>query len=53
MDCFVISPIGSEGSETRKHADEVLEFIIKDAVEPLGFKVQRADTISESGIITS
>lgn len=53
MDCFVISPIGSEGSEIRKRSDEVLEYIIKDAVEPLGYKVIRADTISESGIITS
>lgn len=53
MDCFVISPIGAEGSEIRKRSDEVLEYIIKDAVEPLGYKVIRADTISESGIITS
>jgi hypothetical protein len=30
--CFVISPIGEEGSPVRAHADGVLEFIIKLAL---------------------
>ncbi|MCR9271118.1 MAG: hypothetical protein NXH72_14090 [Hyphomonadaceae bacterium] len=29
--CFVISPIGAEGSETRRHADTVYECLIKPA----------------------
>lgn len=56
--CFVISPIGAEGTPTRKHADSVF-FIIKMAlcmfrdkyhieIEPI-----RADNISEPGKITS
>ena len=50
--CFVISPIGQEGSETRKHADDVFDLIIKPAVEKYGFDVIRADKIPGSGPIT-
>lgn len=32
--CFVISPIGPDGSETRKHADTVFECIILPACSP-------------------
>ena len=31
--CFVISPIGAEGSPTRQHADDVYDFIIKPALD--------------------
>lgn len=51
--CFVISPIGSEGSEERKRADQVLKHIIKPAANDCGFNALRADEISEPGIITS
>jgi len=30
--CFVISPIGEEGSKERKHADRVMNEIIKPIV---------------------
>jgi hypothetical protein len=50
--CFVISPIGSADSDTRKHADEVLECVFKAALEPLGYSVMRADEISVPGSIT-
>lgn len=53
MKCFVVSPIGEEGSDIRKQADNVLEFVIKDALQPLGYEVERADTIAESGLITT
>lgn len=53
MYCFVISPIGSEGSEVRANADQVFDYIICPALEPLGYKVERADKISESGLITT
>lgn len=53
MKCFVVSPIGEEGSEIRKQSDNVLEFIIKEALQPLGYDVERADTIAESGLITT
>jgi hypothetical protein len=51
--CFVISPIGDPGSETRKRADQVLRHVIEPAVNACGFEAIRADRISEPGMITS
>jgi tetratricopeptide (TPR) repeat protein len=51
--CFVISPIGDEGTETRQLADDLLELIIVPALEPFDFDVIRADKIVSSGVITS
>lgn len=50
--CFVISPIGTDGSPQRKRADTVLKHIFKPALEPLGYTVVRADEISQPGSIT-
>jgi hypothetical protein len=41
--CFVISPIGPDDSEIRAEADWVLHKMIKPTLEPLGFRVERAD----------
>lgn len=51
--CFVISPIGEEGSEMRERSNKVLEHIIKPPVEECGYECMRADEIAEPGIITS
>jgi hypothetical protein len=51
--CFVIAPIGELDSDTRIRSDKVLEFIIKPAASKCGYKVIRADQISEPGLITS
>ncbi len=51
--CFVISPIGDEGSDTRERSDQVLKHIITAPVKQLGYTVIRADKISEPGIITT
>ena len=51
--CFVISPIGEEGSETRKRADQILNHIIAPVADKCGFEAIRADKISEPGMITS
>ena len=51
--CFVIAPIGDEGSETRRRSDQMLTHIIKPAVKECGYEAVRADEISEPGIITS
>ena len=51
--CFVISPIGEEGSEIRERSDQVLKHIITSSVEQLGYTIIRADKISEPGIITT
>ncbi len=51
--CFVIAPIGEQDSDTRKRADQVLQYIIRPAVESCGYKAVRADEIPKPGIITS
>lgn len=51
--CFVIAPIGEEGSEIRQRSDQVLTHIIKPVAEECGYEAVRADEISEPGIITS
>jgi hypothetical protein len=51
--CFVISPIGEEGTEIRRRADQVLKHIISPAAKECGYESIRADTISEPGMITS
>lgn len=50
--CFVISPIGEEGSVVRAHADDVLEFIIKPALARCDVVAVRSDQMAESGTIT-
>lgn len=50
--CFVISPIGPEGSPVREHADDVFEFIIEPALTECGFKPYRSDHLQESGKIS-
>lgn len=49
--CFVIGPIGEDGSDERKNADRLLEYIIRPSV-PESYKVTRADEMTEPGIIT-
>ncbi len=51
--CFVISAIGDPGSQIRKHADKVKEFIIRPVANKVGLEVVRADDICDSGIITT
>jgi hypothetical protein len=51
--CFVISPIGDDGSPERRRADQVLRHLIEPAARRAGYaKPQRADQISAPGIIT-
>jgi hypothetical protein len=49
--CFVVAPIGEDGTETRKRSDQVLKHIIRKALEPT-YKVERADEIDKPGTIT-
>ncbi len=51
--CFVLSPIGPDGSETRKRADTFLRHIIKPVCEAKSYEVMRADEIPDPGSITS
>lgn len=51
--CFYITPIGEDGSEQRKHADLFMGSIVEPALNKLGLKVVRSDTINSAGMITS
>ena len=49
--CFVISPIGKQGTEKYSQFKDVLEYIIKAAVKASGYtlEVLRADDIDRAG----
>jgi hypothetical protein len=51
--CFVIGPIGKDGSVERKHADLLLHVVIKYVLETeeFGYKVKRADQDADPGMI--
>ena len=51
--CFVISPIGKEGSSTRIRSNKVFEDIIEPAAQECDYEAKRADMVSRPGIITS
>ena len=51
--CFVISPIGDEGSAVRGSADDLFDLVIEPALEIFGFEVIRADKIIGSGQINN
>jgi tetratricopeptide (TPR) repeat protein len=50
--CFVISPIGKEGTDIRKNSDDLLELIIMPALEIYNFDVIRGDKLSLVSTIT-
>src|SRR5687768_12239560 len=50
--CFVISPIGNEGSEIRKNANDLYDLIIEPALEVFGFNVIRCYMLANAGSIT-
>jgi hypothetical protein len=49
---FVITPIGDDGTEVRKHADMMLKHLIEPVVGEFEMQVVRADRIEKSGLIT-
>jgi hypothetical protein len=51
--CFVIGVIGLPGSKERKHADLVLNYIIKAAINPTEYDVRRGDDGDHTGMITT
>lgn len=50
---FYICPIGGPGSDARKRGNQVYKHVVCAALEPLGFEMARADTLEQSGLITS
>lgn len=50
--CFVIAPIGVDGSDINQRSNDVLKYIIRPVAANCGYEAIRSDDISESGIIT-
>jgi hypothetical protein len=52
--CFVICPIGEEGTDIRKNADRLFNYIVTPIVRELGYdNVHRADLFQMPGLITN
>jgi len=51
--CFVISPIGKEGSDIRRRADKLFTHVLTPIAIECGYIPLRADKISEPGIIST
>lgn len=51
--CFVVGPIGSAGTPERKHADLLLNAVIKEVLQDkeFGYTVKRADEDADPGMI--
>ncbi len=50
--CFVITPIGSDGSEIRRHTDGLISSTLRPVLEELNFSVVAAHEIPDPGSIT-
>lgn len=50
--CFIVSPIGEEGSEIRKRADQLFKHIISPVCKDCDFKAVRVDQINQADSIT-
>ena len=51
--CFVITAIGEDGSDQRRHADLFLNSLIEPALKESGLDVVRADKIGAAGMIAT
>jgi hypothetical protein len=52
MKCFLISPIGEEGSDVRQHADDVFRYIIEPAMKECEIEAIRSDQLDKPGLIS-
>lgn len=50
--CFVVSPIGNDGTETRVNADKLFKYIIKPVCEECDFEAIRVDQLNDANSIT-
>lgn len=50
--CFVVSPIGEEGSVTRINADKLFKYIIKPVCADCDFEAIRVDKLNDANSIT-
>lgn len=51
--CFVIAPLGEDGSSARRRSGQILAHLIRPVASNFGYDVTRADEIAEQGIITT
>jgi hypothetical protein len=51
-ECFLIAPIGDEGSDVRDRSDGVMEYIVAPAAKEHELETVRADKIAKPGQIT-
>ena len=51
--CFVIAPIGEDGSSIRKRSDQILTHLVRPVALESNFDVTRADEIAKPGIIST
>ena len=50
--CFVVTPIGNEGTEIRRRADHVFKYIISPVCEEMEFEPIRVDMVNQADSIT-
>ncbi len=50
--CFLVCPIGADGSEVRKNSDLLLKYIIEPVATEKGYEVIRADRVLQTDVIT-
>ncbi|MDD5761012.1 MAG: hypothetical protein PHP88_00680 [bacterium] len=50
--CFVVTPIGDDDSNERRHANMILKSVIEPVTAELGLVARRADQIDRAGLIT-
>ncbi len=50
--CFIVCPIGHEGSDTRNRSDKLLKHIITPVCFECGYEPIRIDALNTNGIIT-
>ncbi len=51
--CFIVTPIGSDESDTRRSAQGVIDSVIKPTLEKLGYDVKVAHEMFQAGSITT
>ena len=51
--CFIVCPIGDEGTEIRNRSDTVFDYFLKPVCEGMGYEIIRCDKISGTGKIDS
>lgn len=51
--CFVVTPIGSNGSVERRHADMVFGAVLMPTLEARGYSLERSDLSQNPGQITA